>query len=135
MIHPAALISLPAMAAASSKSNLISGQSTLNAGCLGGVGRLAVQISRKHGASISESCAASDRDEAHVLGEYEIINYRGPDISRYKARFDVIFDTAGVLAESVRHDAQTTREIAAHRSDAGEDPGLRDSVARSPCIW
>ena len=100
--HAAAitLVSVTAWNGIVSKANLKSGQSVLITGCLNGVGRLAVQISRMRGASISGSCAASDRDEAVMLGVNEVINYRGFDISRYKSRFDVIFDTAGVLSLS-----------------------------------
>jgi NADPH:quinone reductase-like Zn-dependent oxidoreductase len=70
-------------------------------GCLGGVGRSAVQIARMRGATVIGSCSASGRAEALALGVDEVVDYRAFATASYRRRFDVIFDTAGAL--SLRH--------------------------------
>ena len=79
------------------KAKLRAGQSVLITGCLGGVGRSAVQIARMQGAIVTGSCRASGRAEAQALGVSEVIDYNAFEIGPYKHRFDVIFDTAGAL--------------------------------------
>jgi NADPH:quinone reductase-like Zn-dependent oxidoreductase len=83
------------------KAKLKAGQSVLITGCLGSVGRLAVQIARMQGAIVTGSCRASGREEAQALGVSEAIDYCAFEIGLYRRRFDVIFDTAGAL--SLRH--------------------------------
>jgi NADPH:quinone reductase-like Zn-dependent oxidoreductase len=80
------------------KAKLRAGQSVLITGCLGSVGRLAVQIARMQGAIVTGSCRASGREDAQVLGVSEVIDYRAFNIGSYRGRFDVIFDTAGALS-------------------------------------
>ena len=80
------------------KAKLKAGQSVLITGCLGGVGRLAVQIARMQGATVAGSCGASGREEAQALGVSEVIDYRAFDIGSFKGRFDVILDTVGALS-------------------------------------
>lgn len=67
-------------------------------GCLGGVGRLAVQIARMRGAEVTGSCSAARRDEALALGVQEVMDYRAFDASTYRNCFDVVFDTQGSLS-------------------------------------
>ncbi len=80
------------------KAKLRSGQSVLITGCLGGVGRSAVQIARMQGAIVTGSCRASGRKDAQALGVSEVIDYNAFEIGFYRRRFDVIFDTAGALS-------------------------------------
>ncbi|TNB47791.1 NADP-dependent oxidoreductase [Martelella lutilitoris] len=80
------------------KAKLSAGQSVLVTGCLGGVGRSAVQIARMQGAIVTGSCRASGRAEAQALGVSEVIDYNAFEIGAYRRRFDVIFDTAGALS-------------------------------------
>ena len=80
------------------KAKLRAGQAVLITGCLGGVGRLAVQTARMQGATVFGSCSAMGREEALVLGVGEVVDYRAFDIGSYRHRFDVIFDTAGALS-------------------------------------
>ncbi len=82
------------------KAKLRAGQSVFITGCLGGVGRSAVQIASMCGASIVGSCSASRREEALALGVGELVDYRAFDIASYRHRFDVVFDTAGALSLS-----------------------------------
>jgi len=80
------------------KAKLKAGQAVLITGCLGGVGRSAVQIARMQGAVVTGSCNASRREESLAVGVSEVIDYRAFDIRSYPGRFDVIFDTAGALS-------------------------------------
>jgi NADPH:quinone reductase-like Zn-dependent oxidoreductase len=58
------------------KAKLRAGQSVFVTGCLGGVGRSAVQIARMHGAAVKGSCSATGREEALTLGVGEVVDYR-----------------------------------------------------------
>ena len=62
------LVSVTAWNALVGKAKLRPGQSVFLTGCLGGVGRSAVQIARMHGAEVAGSCSASGREEALALG-------------------------------------------------------------------
>jgi NADPH:quinone reductase-like Zn-dependent oxidoreductase len=77
------------------KAKLRAGQRVFITGCLGGAGRIAVQIAKMRGAEIAGSCSASRRDEALALGVREVVDYRAFDANAYRGRFDVVFDTHG----------------------------------------
>jgi NADPH:quinone reductase-like Zn-dependent oxidoreductase len=94
------LVSVTAWIALMAKAKLQAGQSVFITGCLGGVGRSAVQIARMRGANVAGSCSASERDEALALGVSEVVDYRAFDIAPYRHRFDVVFDPAGGLSLS-----------------------------------
>jgi NADPH:quinone reductase-like Zn-dependent oxidoreductase len=92
------IVAVTAWTALIDKARLQPGQSVFIAGCLGGVGRAAVQIARARGAQVAGSCAASGREEALALGVDEVADYRGFDAAAWRGRFDVVFDTAGGLS-------------------------------------
>jgi NADPH:quinone reductase-like Zn-dependent oxidoreductase len=94
------LVSVTAWNALVAKARLRAGQSVFITGCLGGVGRSAVQIARMRGANVAGSCSASGREEALALGVGEVVDYRAFDIASYQRRFDVVFDTASALSLS-----------------------------------
>jgi NADPH:quinone reductase-like Zn-dependent oxidoreductase len=94
------IVSATAWNALIDKAKLQAGQRVFITGCLGGVGRVAAQIAGMRGAEIAGSCSASRRDEALALGVAEVVDYRAFDIAPYRHRFDVVFDTAGVLSLS-----------------------------------
>ena len=94
------LVSVTAWNALVAKAKLRAGQSVFITGCLGGVGRSAVQIARMLGADVAGSCGASGREEALALGVGEVVDYRAFDIAPHRHRFDVVFDTAGTLSLS-----------------------------------
>jgi NADPH:quinone reductase-like Zn-dependent oxidoreductase len=94
------IVSATAWNALIDKAQLRAGQRVFITGCLGGVGRVAAQIAGMRGAEIAGSCSASRRDEALALGVGEVVDYRAFDIAPYRHRFDVVFDTAGVLSLS-----------------------------------
>lgn len=94
------IVGLTAWNALVAKARLTAGQSVFVTGCLGGVGRSAVQIARMRGARVIGSCSASGRVEALALGLDEVVDYRAFDIASYQRCFDVVFDTAGALSLS-----------------------------------
>ena len=94
------VVSVTAWNALVAKAKLRAGQSVFITGCLGGVGRSAVQIARMLGADVAGSCGASGREEALALGVGEVVDYRAFDLASYRHRFDVVFDTAGTLSLS-----------------------------------
>ena len=92
------LVSVTAWLALMAKARLRAGQSVFITGCMGGVGRSAVQLARMRGAEVAGSCSASEREEAQALGVSEVADYRAFDITAYRHRFDVVFDAAGALS-------------------------------------
>jgi NADPH:quinone reductase-like Zn-dependent oxidoreductase len=94
------IVGLTAWTALVAKAKLKAGQSVFISGCLGGVGRSAVQIARMRGATVVGSCGASGRDEALALGVGEALDYRAFDAAAHRGRFDVVFDAAGALSLS-----------------------------------
>jgi len=80
------------------KARLAPGQSVFVHGCLGGVGRAAVQIALMHGAKVGGSCSAESFAEARILGADPLVDYADADLSALERRFDIVFDTAGTLA-------------------------------------
>lgn len=94
------IVSVTAWAALVDKARLRAGQSIFITGCLGGVGRAAVQLARARGAMIAGSCSASAIAEARALGVEEALDYASFDPHLHQDRFDVVFDTVGVLSLS-----------------------------------
>jgi NADPH:quinone reductase-like Zn-dependent oxidoreductase len=92
------IVSVTAWNGLVARAKLKAGQSVFVNGCLGGVGRSAVQIGRMRGAHVVGSCSASGREDAPRLGVSEVVDYRAFDAAPYKGRFDVVFDTAGALS-------------------------------------
>ena len=77
---------------------LQAGQRVFVNGCLGSVGRAAVQIAMMRGATIVGTCSASVIAAARSLGVEEAADYRTLDLARYRKGFDIVFDTAGALS-------------------------------------
>lgn len=67
-------------------------------GCLGSVGRCAVQIAVSRGAEVSGTCGKDVLAEAEALGVRSPIDYRSFDHRRSRGGFDLILDTAGTLS-------------------------------------
>jgi NADPH:quinone reductase-like Zn-dependent oxidoreductase len=79
------------------KGKLQTGQSVFVNGCLGGVGRAAVQLARIHGAHVGGSCRADAMDEAKALGVSPVVDFDF-DLTRLTGRFDLVIDTAGKMS-------------------------------------
>ncbi len=68
----------------------------------GGVGHIAIQLAKQHGARVATTVSTDDKAKiAKELGADDIINYRNETVDDYKQRltegkgFDVVFDTIG----------------------------------------
>jgi NADPH:quinone reductase-like Zn-dependent oxidoreductase len=80
------------------KGRLRAGQRALIHGCTGGIGHVAVQIAKAHGAHVTGTCRTSSIPFAQSLGVDEIIDYTQQDILRTSQRFDLIVETSGTLS-------------------------------------
>ncbi len=92
------IVGLTAWKALVAKAKLSAGQTVFINGCLGAVGRSAVQIARMCGASVVGSSSAMGFEEARALGVGQVVDYRALDVHSFERRFDVVFDTVGVLS-------------------------------------
>ncbi|WP_280397957.1 NADP-dependent oxidoreductase [Nocardia carnea] len=72
------------------------GQAVFIHGCLGGVGRAAVQFALSRGASVAGSCRPTAMAEARALGIDPIMGFDF-DPESVAGRFDLVLDTAGTL--------------------------------------
>jgi NADPH:quinone reductase-like Zn-dependent oxidoreductase len=86
-----------ALQAIENKGRLGPGQSVFINGCVGGVGRIAVQIARNRGIAVAGSCRADTRDDAEALGVSPVVDFDF-DATQLTSRFDLVFDTAGTLS-------------------------------------
>lgn len=75
------------------------GQSVFVHGCLGGVGRTAVQIAQSLGASVAGSCRPSTAADARALGIHPVVGFDF-DPEPLTGQFDLILDTAGTLPKA-----------------------------------
>ena len=91
------IVGATAWAALVDEAKVQAGQRVFITGCLGGVGRIAVQIAKMRGAEVAGSCNAARREEAMTLGVDEAVDYRNFRAEDYQGRFDVVFDTHGTL--------------------------------------
>ena len=73
------------------------GEAVFVHGCLGGVGRSAVQLASAHGATVAGSCRAGATDEARDLGVEPVVHFDF-DPTALPQRFDLVLDTAGTLS-------------------------------------
>ncbi|HEX9121802.1 MAG TPA: NAD(P)-dependent alcohol dehydrogenase, partial [Actinomycetota bacterium] len=84
-------------------------QGVLVIGAAGGVGSLAVQISKAFGAKVTGVCSASKLDLVRSIGADEVIDYGREDFADGTRRWDLIVDTAGRRPLSVLRRALTPR--------------------------
>ncbi|MBS1906348.1 MAG: NADP-dependent oxidoreductase [Actinobacteria bacterium] len=77
--------------------NLKAGQSVFVTGCLGAVGRSAVQIALARGATVTGSARDTAADEARALGVGTVVGF---DVapSALAGRFDVVLESSGKLS-------------------------------------
>lgn len=79
------------------KGKLQAGQAVFIHGCLGGVGRAAVQIAQARGAAVvAGSCRASSIQEARDLGVSPLVEF--DSVPTTLGKFDIVYDTVGTLA-------------------------------------
>ncbi len=65
-------------------------------GCLGSVGRAAIQIALAHGATVAGSCRAGREEEARKLGVTTVIDFDF-DPATLSSKFDIVFDAGGKI--------------------------------------
>lgn len=87
---------LTAYQAVTTAGRLRPGQRIFISGCVGGVGRVAVQVALGVGASVAGSCRSGTEAEARDLGVDPVVTF-DTDPVPHTGRFDVVFDTAGTL--------------------------------------
>jgi NADPH:quinone reductase-like Zn-dependent oxidoreductase len=90
------VIGLTAYQVVTKAGKLQPGQNIFINGCLGGVGRIAVQVATGMGASVTGSCRSGSEADAHQLGVDTVVAFDF-DAAPLTGRFDVVFDTAGTL--------------------------------------
>ena len=71
------------------------GQRVLVIGASGGVGSLAVQIAKGHGAIVTGVCSTAKAELVRSLGADDVIDYTREDFTDGLRRWDLIVDTAG----------------------------------------
>jgi NADPH:quinone reductase-like Zn-dependent oxidoreductase len=87
-----------ALQALVNKGKLQAGQAVFVHGCLGGVGRAAVQIASARGAAkVAGSCRVSAMPDAYGLGVAPVVNFDSVPTA-LTGQFDIVFDTVGTLA-------------------------------------
>ncbi|MBM9510127.1 NADP-dependent oxidoreductase [Actinacidiphila acididurans] len=89
-------VGVTAFQALVTKGKLQPGQDVFVHGCLGGVGRSAVQIAAARGARVAGSCRAGAAQEAADLGIAPVVDFDF-DPTAIGGLFDIVLDTAGTL--------------------------------------
>lgn len=89
-------VGLTAYQAVVGKAGVRAGQAVFVHGCLGGVGRSAVQIAAMRGASVGGSCRPTAAQQAHDIGIDPVVAFDF-DAAPLAGRFDLVLDTAGTL--------------------------------------
>lgn len=96
------LVSITAWLALFDRANLKAGDHVLIHAGAGGVGHIAIQLARAHGARIATTISTNDKAElVKSFGADEIINYKTEKTDEYVQRlthgrgFDLVFDTVG----------------------------------------
>jgi NADPH:quinone reductase-like Zn-dependent oxidoreductase len=89
-------VGLTAYQAVAGRAEVRAGQAVFVHGCLGGVGRSAVQIAAMRGASVAGSCRPTAAREARGLGVDPVVAFDF-DPAPLAGRFDLVLDTAGTL--------------------------------------
>ena len=80
----------------------VGGKRVLVNGACTGVGHFALQIAGARGARVTAVCSAVHAERALALGAVDVIDQDHQDFTRWKGRYDVVFDAQGGLdVESV----------------------------------
>jgi NADPH:quinone reductase-like Zn-dependent oxidoreductase len=90
------LAGLTAMQALRDHLQLRRGQRILINGASGGVGTLAVQLAKAHGAHVTGVCSGRNSERVQSLGADAVIDYTTTDLSELRG-FDAVFDVFGSL--------------------------------------
>ncbi|AVX03323.1 NADPH:quinone reductase [Maritalea myrionectae] len=77
--------------------NIQKGEQVLINGASGGIGRVATQLAKAKGATVTGTCSAQNKELVLALGADEAIDYRETDFTTQGKKYDVIIDCAGFL--------------------------------------
>lgn len=80
-----------------SKANVSKGQRVLIYGASGAVGSAAVQLARTMGAEVTGVCSTGNVELVRSLGATHVLDYTKDDLSAFRDRYDVVFETVGKL--------------------------------------
>jgi len=89
------LAGLAAWQSLADTAQLAAGQRVLIHGAGGGVGHLAVQIAKAHGAYVVGTASAAKHDFVRSLGADEVIDYQASDFASVARDMDVVLDSVG----------------------------------------
>ncbi|MFF7970082.1 zinc-binding dehydrogenase [Streptomyces sp. NPDC007905] len=89
------LVSLTAWQALTEHAGLQPGRRVLIHAAAGGVGHVAVQIAKAHGAYVIGTASAGKHDFLREIGVDETIDYRSTDVTEAVRDVDVVLDTLG----------------------------------------
>ncbi|MFF9312554.1 NADP-dependent oxidoreductase [Streptomyces sp. NPDC004684] len=89
------LVSLTAWQALVERAELRAGQRVLIHAAAGGVGHVAVQIAKAHGAYVIGTASAGKHDFLREIGVDEPVDYRTTDVTEAVRDVDVVLDTLG----------------------------------------
>jgi NADPH:quinone reductase-like Zn-dependent oxidoreductase len=92
------VVAVTAWRALVDKAHLKPGQSVFVNGCLGSVGRAAVQFATMLGANVAGSCRGTAIEEARALGVSPVLDFTHLELQSLTGRFDVVFDTPSTLS-------------------------------------
>lgn len=84
-----------ALQAIKTELNVQAGQKILVQGGAGGIGSLAIQIAKLHGAYVATTVHSADVAFVKELGADEIIDYDTKDVTTILSGYDAVLDTAG----------------------------------------
>lgn len=77
------------------KGGIKAGQKVLVVGASGGVGSLAVQIAKAHGAEVTGVTSGAKGDMVRSIGADRVIDYEQEDFTKMGDHYDLILDTGG----------------------------------------
>ena len=69
------------------------GMRVLVIGASGGVGGLAVQIAKAHGAEVTGVASSANLELVRSFGADDVVDYRAEDVTSLGRRYDLVFDT------------------------------------------
>lgn len=89
------LVGTSALQALEEHINISEGQKILIHGGAGGIGTLAIQIAKMHGAHVTTTAGGDSAVFLKSLGADEVIDYKTQDFSTVLHDYDAVFDTVG----------------------------------------